>query len=141
RIQPIHVSPRVGPSNPPQKAAPADDSGLGGVELLSSPGGTGALDAFCSPLSEATAAAAGSEMTQAAKLKTSVRFGGVGDIRANLDRADKPQLISRDGEGVSLLMHAAQRGETEVFRVVLDILAEKLSEQEVLEEFCGQDED
>lgn len=54
----------------------------------------------------------------------------MGDIRANLDRADKPQLVSRDGEGVSLLMHAAQRGETEVFRVVLDILAEKLTEQE-----------
>lgn len=65
RIQPTHVSPRVGPSNPPQQAAPADDSGLGGVQLMSSPGGTGALDAFCSPLSEATAAAAGSEMTQA----------------------------------------------------------------------------
>lgn len=65
-----------------------------------------------------------------AKLTTSVRFGGVSDIQANLDRAENSQLIGRDGEGASLLMHAAQRGETEVFRVVLDFLAEKLTTQE-----------
>lgn len=64
RIQPIQASPKVTPSEQYQRTV-ADDSGLGGVELLSSPGGTGVLDAFCSPLSEATAAAAGSEMTQA----------------------------------------------------------------------------
>lgn len=67
---------------------------------------------------------------RAAKLTTSVRFGGVGDIQANLVRAEKSQLVGRDGEGASLLMHAAQRGETEVFRVVLDFLADKLSPQE-----------
>lgn len=67
---------------------------------------------------------------ETAKLSTSVRFGGVGDIQANLVRAEKSQLMGRDGEGASLLMHAAQRGETEVFRVVLEFLAEKLSPQE-----------
>lgn len=64
RIQPIQASPKATPTERYQRTV-ADDSGLGGVELLSSPGGTGVLDAFCSPLSEATAAAAGSEMTQA----------------------------------------------------------------------------
>lgn len=73
---------------------------------------------------------------RAAKLTTSVRFGGVGDIQANLVRAEKSQLVGRDVEGASLLMHAAQRGETEVFRVVLEFLAEKLSPQEVSEVFA-----
>ncbi|CAM9202542.1 unnamed protein product, partial [Hapterophycus canaliculatus] len=145
RIRPIHVSPRATPTNMSRNTS-TGDSGLGGIEFLLSPGGAGALDAFCSPLSEATAAAAGSEMTQAAKLTTSVRFGGVGDIKANLDKAEKSQLMGRDGEGVSLLSHAAQRGETEVFRVVLEFLGEKLSAKEasprcVLAEFCAQDED
>lgn len=58
------------------------------------------------------------------------------DIQANLDRAEKSQLIGRDGEGASLLMHAAQRGETEVFRVVLDFLGDKLTHQEAS---CGLD--
>ncbi|CAM9386280.1 unnamed protein product [Scytosiphon promiscuus] len=140
RIRPIHVSPRATPTNVSRNTS-TGDSGLGGMEFLYSPGGAGALDAFCSPLSEATAAAAGSEMTQAAKLATSVRFGGVGDIKANLDRAEKSQLMGRDGEGVSLLSHAAQRGETEVFRVVLEFLGDKLTVEEVLAEFCAQDED
>ena len=70
-------------------------------------------------------------LSEPAKLATSVRFGGVGDIQANLVRAEKSQLMGRDGEGASLLMHAAQRGETEVFGVVLEFLAEKLSPQEV----------
>lgn len=64
RIQPIHASPRAVPTNLSQVNS-AGDSGLGGMEYLISPGGTGVLNAFCSPLSEATAAAAGSEMTQA----------------------------------------------------------------------------
>lgn len=64
RIRPIHASPKATPTEEWQKTS-AEDSGLGGVEFLSSPGGTGVLDTFCSPLSEATAAAAGSEMTQA----------------------------------------------------------------------------
>lgn len=59
----------------------------------------------------------------------------MGDIQANLVRAEKSQLVGRDGEGASLLMHAAQRGETEVFRVVLDFLAEKLSPQEASLDF------
>lgn len=72
---------------------------------------------------------------RAAKLATAVRFGGVGDIQANLVRAEKSQLVGRDREGASLLMHAAQRGETEVFRVVLDFLAEKLTPQEASFDF------
>ncbi|CAM9439983.1 unnamed protein product [Pylaiella littoralis] len=140
KIRPTHASPKVAPTEACHKTH-ADDHGLGGMEFVCSPGGTGVLNAFCSPLSEATAAAAGSEMTQAAKLATSVRFGGVSDIQANLDRAEKSHLIGRDGEGASLLMHAAQRGETEVFRVVLDFLGDKLTHQEVLAEFCAQDED
>jgi len=75
RIQPIHASPRATPANLSQITS-ADDSGVGGVEYLTSPGGTGVLDAFCSPLSEATAAAAGSEMTQAGAFRlTPATFG------------------------------------------------------------------
>lgn len=62
----------------------------------------------------------------AAKLMTSVRYGSVGDIQANLERADKSQLRVRDREGASLLMHAALRGDAKVFRAVLDFLSEKL---------------
>lgn len=68
---------------------------------------------------------------QAAKLTSSVRFGSVGDIQAILNRAEKSLLVERDGEGASLLMHAAQRGETDVFRSVLDFLAAKLTPTEV----------
>lgn len=72
RIQPIHASPRTTPTNLSQMNS-AGDSGLGRVEYLVSPGGTGVLDAFCSPLSEATAAAAGSEMTQAGTVSRSTQ--------------------------------------------------------------------
>lgn len=65
------------------------------------------------------------------KLTTSIRYGSVGDIQANLERAERTQLIGRDGEGGSLLMHAAQRGETAVFGAVLDFLSEKLTVEEV----------
>ena len=69
---------------------------------------------------------------EAAKLTSSVRYGSVGDIQANLVRAEKSLLIERDGDGASLLMHAAQRGETDVFRSVLDFLAAKLTPTEVI---------
>lgn len=68
---------------------------------------------------------------RAAKLMTSVRYGSVGDIQANLMRADKSQLLGRDGEGASLLMHAAQRGDTHVFCAVLEFLSKRLSSGEV----------
>lgn len=44
-------------------------------------------------------------------------------------------LLGRDGEGASLLMHAAQRGETDVFRSVLDFLADKLTPNEARPSF------
>lgn len=66
RIRPTHergASPASSPKNL-SRIPSADGSGLGGVEFLSSPGGTGCLlNAFCSPLSENTAP--GPEMTQA----------------------------------------------------------------------------
>lgn len=67
------------------------------------------------------------------KLTTSVRYGSVGDIQVNLERADKTQLVGRDSDGASLLMHAAQRGETAVFAAVLNFLSEKLAATEVSE--------
>lgn len=70
-------------------------------------------------------------LSKSAKLTSSVRFGSVGDIQAILNRAEKSLLVERDGEGASLLMHAAQRGETDVFRSVLDFLAAKLTPTEV----------
>lgn len=70
RIRPTHERGASPASTPPRRevsrVASAEDSGLGGVEFLSSPGGTGCLlDAFCSPASENTAA--GAEMTQASE--------------------------------------------------------------------------
>ena len=67
RIRPTHergASPASTPRDLTRMASSIDDSGLGGVEFASSPGGAGfLLDAFCSPLSENTVA--GPEMTQA----------------------------------------------------------------------------
>lgn len=81
RIRPTHergASPASTPRRELSGVASAEDSGLGGVEFLSSPGGTGCLlDAFCSPASENSAA--GAEMTQA------------GEGRSGIDRT-KPRV-------------------------------------------------